>query len=289
MGFILKLIDTTLTTGKIILLSKPTHKVPPLAVELLKNKVLILGNGPSLAQTIEKYGNHLNNYSLVAVNNMAKSDLYEQLKPSFYVLNATTYFQEDDELSPMYIEMNKVLYEEVKRKTNWPMVLVVPVIARKSKKFLDLVSQMDNLEVFYFNQTPVEGLTAFNHFFFKRNMGMPRPHNVLIPALMSFIYLKAKEIYICGADHTWLGEISVTDKNDVLVNQKHFYDHDTSKPEKMEDFIDRPRRLHEVLEKFYLAFKGYWVIKDYARKKGTKIYNASEVSFIDAFERKSLN
>jgi hypothetical protein len=92
-----------------------------------------------------------------------------------------------------------------------------------------------------------------------------------------------------GADHSWLAEISVTENNEALVNQKHFYDGDTSKPQKMQDYIVRPRRLHEVIHKFYLSFKGYWDIKAYAEAKQIKIYNASEVSMIDAFERKKLS
>ena len=38
----------------------------------------------------------------------------------------------------------------------------------------------------------------------------------------------------------------------------------------------------------YKAFMCYYTIETYARKKGNRIYNASEVSMIDAFERKSL-
>ncbi|MFT6246481.1 MAG: hypothetical protein ACJA0U_003477 [Salibacteraceae bacterium] len=57
----------------------------------------------------------------------------------------------------------------------------------------------------------------------------------------------------------------------------------------MMDYIKRPRMLHEIIHKFYLSFKGYWEIKDYAIKKNVKIYNSSENSMIDAFERKKLS
>jgi hypothetical protein len=106
---------------------------------------------------------------------------------------------------------------------------------------------------------------------------------------MNLIHLDYKELYIVGADHSWLGEISVNDKNEAMVHQKHFYDEDISKPQKMEDRQDRPRRLHEIIHKFYLSVKGYWEIASYASKKRVKIYNSSEFSMIDAFERKPLN
>jgi hypothetical protein len=49
---------------------------------------------------------------------------------------------------------------------------------------------------------------------------------------------------------------------------------------------DEERKLHEILHKFYLTFKGYHEIKEYALKNNSVIYNLTEGSFIDAFERK---
>ncbi len=106
---------------------------------------------------------------------------------------------------------------------------------------------------------------------------------------MNCIYLNYKVIYIIGADHSWLPEISVNEKNEALINQKHFYDEADSKPEQMNDLISRPRKLHEIIHKFYLTFKGYWLIKEYASSKNVRIYNASEISTIDAFERKKIS
>jgi hypothetical protein len=79
----------------------------------------------------------------------------------------------------------------------------------------------------------------------------------------------------------------VNDKNEALVNQKHFYDENESKPLKMQDW-NRARKLHEMIHKFYLSFRGYWELKSFIEKSGVKVYNASEISMIDAFERKYL-
>ena len=60
---------------------------------------------------------------------------------------------------------------------------------------------------------------------------------------------------------------------------------------KPEDYFDRKeaRKLHEILHKFYLSFKGYFDIKAYAKKKGVSIINLTKGSFIDAFEKKPLS
>ena len=43
--------------------------------------------------------------------------------------------------------------------------------------------------------------------------------------------------------------------------------------------------LHEVLYSMYVAFRSYFVIRDYAERIGCKIINITPGSFIDAFER----
>jgi len=77
-------------------------------------------------------------------------------------------------------------------------------------------------------------------------------------------------------------------KNEAMLRHVHFYATEGTSPMKVEDRIERPRRLHEIIQKFYLSFKGYWDIQRYAKSKGVNIYNASSVSMIDAFERKNL-
>ena len=122
----------------------------------------------------------------------------------------------------------------------------------------------------------------------KMGWGLPRPHNVLIPALFVAINSGYKRIYLAGADHSWLPMISVNDQNQALVNQQHFYDEHSSKSDLMYKLGVRPRRLHEILEKFMFTFRSYFDLKDYAESKGSKIYNSTPDSYIDAFDRKSI-
>lgn len=257
---------------------------------LLKHKTsnkscLILGNGPSLPKSIEKYKSKALNFDLFCVNNFAYTFQFEELKPKYYVLQAPQYFNENSELSKFYIDQRNMLFEAIEKKTNWKIYFIVPIRAKKSSSFQKLISNNKNLTPLYFNEVAIEGFSFFKTFFFSKKLGLPRPHNVLIPTIMNAINIGFKNVYIVGADHSWLGEISVNENNEALVHQKHFYDEQSSKPEKMQDYIHRPRKLHEILNKFYLTFSGYWEIKSYSEKKGVKIFNASETSMIDAFER----
>ena len=64
--------------------------------------------------------------------------------------------------------------------------------------------------------TSSEGFQSFTQLAYRMAWAIPRPHNVLIPALMNSLYLGFKEIIIIGADHSWLSEISVNEKNEAL-------------------------------------------------------------------------
>lgn len=288
MKLLLQVLQSFLSLGKILFLSKPFGILKIKNADLEK-PCLILGNGPSLNQSVEKYQSLFEKYDLVCVNNFAFSPIYTEIKPKYYIISAHIFFYEEKKLSQKYIDARNVYFDHIKNKTDWNLHLMVPFIAKKSSYFKHFLEQNKNITPIYFNSTTIEGIPFLNHFLFNRGLGSPRPHNVLIPAIINAMYMGYKEIYIVGADHSWLPEISVNDQNEALVNQKHFYDEKESKPDKMEDYIHRPRRLHEIIHKFYLSFKGYWEIKDYAKSKNVRIYNASEFSMIDAFDRKSLS
>ncbi|MFT5860010.1 MAG: hypothetical protein ACI865_002118 [Flavobacteriaceae bacterium] len=254
-----------------------------------RTKCIVLGNGPSLKTTLKKHKTFLINNDTLCVNAFVSTDHYEEIKPLYYVLAATVFFQPDEKISLLYINSRNGLFSELQKKTTWNLYLIVPFMAKKSKEFQALIQANKNLHPLYINQTPVEGFSFFKHILFRKKLGMARPHNVLIPSIFSLISIGYKEILIIGADHSWLDQISVSNDNLALVNHKHFYDTDDTKPQAMQDYIKRPRRLHEVIYKFYLSFKGYWELKDYASKRNVKIYNSSELSMIDAFERKPLD
>lgn len=253
-----------------------------------KDKVLILGNGPSFIQTEHKFGPFFEEFDLVAVNRFPETPAFEKYKPKFLVLLAQIFYLPETQLSDEYIEINKLLFGSLQSKTTWNLTVIVPANQRKSKRLHDLLHNNKNISPYFVKANPIEGFAWFRHLGYHLRLGMPRPHNVLIPSIMVAMQAHYKQIAIVGADHSWLSEISVNQENEVFVHQKHFYDQSTSEPRQMKDYIVRPRLLHEVLHKFYLSFRGYWEIKTYAEQKQIKIYNCSETSMIDAFERKQL-
>lgn len=282
--FIEQWVQTFLSLVKIMLMSSLRRK--KFTSTSHNQKCIILGNGPSLSNTIQEHLNELQSSDTFGVNFFWKSEYYEQIKPKFYVIVSTNYWAKGK--IDANEEGRRQTFDGIASKTNWEMTLVVPSIARKSYDWKVSLSKNKNIKIEYINITPIEGFPLFVNWALRQNFGLPRPHNVLIPSIKVAIDLNYREIFIVGADHSWLKDIYVGNDNKVYLSQKHFYDHNPA-PEVMYDGTsNRIRTLADMLMKFVYSFRSYFVLKSYAESKNIKIYNATPESFIDAFERKKL-
>ena len=259
-------------------------------------EAVILGNGPSLSRFLKENRSSLKNKSVFAVNYFARTKEYEEIKPEFYIICSPEYFLYEEKES--FRKDREITFQHIASKTSWKMQLIVPLIARKKHQWKSEIIKNNNISIHYMNTTPIEGFTALRNILLKLNLGMPRPHNVLIPCIYLGINLNFKRIYLTGSDHSWLKEITVTENNDVLIGQKHFYDAqvqsqniEKNKPEPQPMFKGtslQKRRLHEVIEKFFVSFKSYWILKQYADYRDSSIINTTLDSYIDAFPKKKF-
>lgn len=239
--------------------------------------LIVLGNGPSLAQTIEDFGcDVLVGTDLMAVNFAACTPEFVALKPRYYVLADPTFFAAD---AP---EKVMALWQNFADLVAWPMMLFVPFEhigrIRMHNKYVKVEG---------FNFIGAEGFGPICRKVYDSGRAMPRPRNVLIPAIMLGISLGYKEIYLCGADHTWTRSLSVDRENRLITIQPHFYKDDDDESQRVAQ-VYRDIHMHDILLSFHIAFKSYFTVEDYARRRGVNIYNATPGSFIDAFRRRGL-
>lgn len=246
---------------------------------------IILGNGPSLKTVLKNDKDQLKQHTLFCVNKFPDTDAFEIVKPRYFLITSKEYWNYGK--IKKYQEIRENVKKALVEKTTWPLTFFVPQQARSNPDFIKRIQSNPNIELCFFNNTPVEGLQSWSNFFMKKGWGLPRPHNVLIPSIYNCVNAGFKKIYLVGADHSWIPLISVNEDNVALVNQQHFYDEGQTKAESMHR-NSRPRRLHEILEKFMLSFRSYFELKAYAESRGTQIYNCTPGSFIDAFERKDI-
>ena len=243
-------------------------------------ELLILANGPSLSRTVQEAPEFIKGKTLLAVNFCATSPMFEQLRPEIYLIA--------DHLFWIVPEKRVQLFQTLAEKTTWPMNFFVPARALKNKEWQPMLAGNPNIRLCIYNTTPIEGFQGFCNWIFNRGWGVPRPHNVLIPSIAIGLRLPFRKIYLAGADHSWLPEITVTDDNVVLMHQKHFYDQNKSQAATVKQENLNSARLYTILYHMYVAFKSYFVLEDYARKLGKEVINITPASYIDAFKRMKI-
>lgn len=259
--------------AKVVLRSKrPSPEVKPVDIPLI-----IMGNGPSLRSFINEGPAIRDGFDLMAVNFAANADEFRALRPQMYIL-ADPHFFNGHSSDPNVVRLWQNLAS-----VSWDMTLWLPV-SHKAMAWPLLGQLPKNIDVKWFNLTPVEGRGPLVRALIGNGLGMPRPRNVLIPAIMTAIRDGYREIYLVGADHTWSQTLWVDDKNRVVSVQPHFYKDNEKEAQRVASEY-AGYHLHDILQSLTIAFRSYFEILDYASSMGVRIFNATPGSFIDAFPR----
>lgn len=266
-----------LSVAKVCLMSRRPSPLPKSEHE----ELVILANGPSLSKTVENHPDFLSDKALLAVNFCATSEMFSRLRPQFYLIADPLFWIVD--------EKRDSLFGALASRTDWSLHLFMPARALSDRRWQEMLATNKNISVHIYNTTPVEGTRRFSHWLYRHGWGVPRPHNVLIPSIAQGLRMNFKKIYLAGADHSWLPEITVTENNEVLMNQKHFYDQGKSKAEGVKQENLNTARLHTILFHMYTAFKAYFTLRDYAQTLGKEVINITPGSFIDAFPRQNID
>ncbi|MFL5764359.1 MAG: 6-hydroxymethylpterin diphosphokinase MptE-like protein [Bacteroidia bacterium] len=279
-GFFTRLVNTGISLLKIPARSKLRNRIP-----LTKEKrCIVLGNGPSLKASLEKHSGLFSSLPLFCVNSFSLTPEYELLKPSFYVILDYSFWKSNEKATLDVIDA-------IEKRTTWKMILFVPQMASGSERFSALSKKNSNVELRYFNYTVFKGFAGIAHWFYRRNMAMPQAQNVLVAATFLAINMGFEEVDLVGADHTWHESLYLDEHNKLHLKHIHFYDDvRTVKyiPFTKGAHLTETFRMDEIFHTWAKTFYGYIALEKYARSQNCKVYNASEVSFVDAFERKKL-
>ncbi len=285
--FLEKTIQSIVSILKVIFLSKWLAK----ATVPHNSKCLILGNGPSLKTSLAYYPYFKNGNDIICVNRFAQSNYYEIIKPNFYCLHDPAFYEFDPDKDDPF-ELNE-LFSCLIIKTTWPISIYMNIKAKKSKFLKSLSKINQNIKILYYNYIVATGFDILTHFLFSKGLAMPQCNNVLGASLVLAINNNYKEIIIMGADHSWHEELRLDEDNNIGGIDPHFYDLDSKPPKNLtvsqyHQIASLHKGVHIWFYNIYKAFYSYILIKNYAVSKGVRIYNASEKSYIDAFEKKLL-
>lgn len=308
----MKLIDSLLTLGKVALKSR--RPSPGCAPSTKEGKTLVvMGNGPSLRGVLSGDRRELQGKELMAVNFAANAPEFVGLKPRYYILADPHFFRlpsKDPNVTRLWENLGNV---------DWAMTLFVPVTAcRDASRILsgadcggadravscgngknqgsavscgngknrDSAVSRGNGKITLkrFNMTPAEGSRRLLRHLFDLGLAMPRPRNVMIPAIMCGLREGFRTLELVGADHTWTQSLWVDDKNRVVSVQPHFYEDNKKELDRVAKEYEG-YHLHDILNSLTIAFRSYFTVRAYADSIGASIINRTPGSFIDAFER----
>lgn len=269
------------TISKCLLLSR---KAFPKARQPRAKPLVVMGNGPSLTDTMTSNSSGLRGVDFMAVNFAPNSQLFFDVKPRMLVLADPHFFhgmEKDSNVARLWRRIGM---------TDWPLTLYVPARERETAKKLAESSGTEGsrLEIKTMNLTPAEGFRALKSWLYDRGLAMPRPRNVLIPTLMSALREGYRDIRLIGADHSWSRTLWVDDMNRVVSVQPHFYPDDEKERSRVA-LEYQGYHIHDIYTSLSIAFRSYFDIADYGRSLGAEILNCTPGSFIDAFPRGTLN
>lgn len=261
---------------------------PLLQLEEKGDKLIIIGNGPSLNKSLELYGETIQHTDCLMVNHSAVTDVYDYIHPKYYLLVDPAWINPDKSI---HREAIRKTIEAIINKTTWPMTIILPLKA-KAGYATNRFAQNPNLRVLFFEDGNVMHNNLSMMEAWDKNLIAPPGQTVLNAAVWLGIYWGYKETYLIGADTSFVADLHVDQETNIVYSiDTHFY---STKEVALDDFdIKNNRRtfgtkLHEEYFSAGIALKDYWDMKSYADWKGVKVYNASEYSWIDAFERKKF-
>lgn len=239
------------------------------------NTCIVLGNGPSMKETLDSRIDDLKQYDTIAVNTFCVHDSFVSIKPKYYVLTDPGFF--DDKTSEERVLQLQNQVRQGLSQVDWQMVLLLPSINRKSSLLRDIDSRF--ITVCFYNVTPVDGFISLQHFLFNNNLGMPTAMSVVCAAIFLTMRLNYKDIYVVGADHNMIRNLYVNENNELMLSDEHFYE-------------KKDIRIHysicKYVEGYAVCMKTHERLAEYSSYSGVNVWNATKGSFIDAYPRRQF-
>jgi len=218
-------------------------------------RCFILGTGPSLSDLPESVFSSLSNEITFGVNSLYKSDFASHLYPDYYVLVDTK-----------YLGVSLGEYSNVYQKFSAnPPVLITDYRAKNKVKRLDGFA-----DVLWLHQKhyPVKSMRVD----ISRNSSITM--NVVGTAIQSAIYMGFSEIYLLGCDYNAF----------CNFGYGHCYD-DT---EETKNLKQSHYNLGFYLKYYWLTTEFHYLLRRCADSSNVDIFNLTERSLLDAYERRPL-
>jgi hypothetical protein len=243
-----------------------------------KDECVIMGNGPSLLNELAESNDKLTNKDIFVVNFFCCTRYFEIIKPFGYVLLDPELFNFSND-----IIMEQKVHDLISKlnQVNWNLLLCIPYGNRNSLIYKSIKNK--HIYIFEFNAIPINGVNKINNLLFQYNLGMPMPQTVIIAAIFLALNMNYKKCHLYGVEQSWLKDLSINNKNEIMVGLDHFYP--ISNVDNYQSGVAENRSLSEFLFSQAVVFKSHMDLNKYSIYKGSLIINHTPGSYIDAYTR----
>ena len=248
-----------------------------------KPSVLILGNGPSLAEDLPRLIERREHETkdVMAVNFFALDERFETVRPAYYVLSDPMFFRDS-----ACCDRVRALYATLARKVAWPMNLYVQYYNPEGFDYRAALPN-SNIRIVRFHTQMYRGFRSLEFWLFRRGLGSANFGTVVQVGEYVALLLGYKRIELYGVDHTLLDGLCVDDGNRLCRIDRHYYDGaEAAAPQPIYKKVPHvPYTMADYLAEVAELFRGHEVLRDYAAALGARIVNRTRGSMIDAYER----
>lgn len=250
-------------------------------------RLFIFGNGPSVNYLYERNRAIIQKNKCMCVNFIGDSEFYEKIQPRYYVIVDKYAFLYDEEEDENRSAITKKAWEAILKKTNWSMILFMPHYAKKNQQLMKKIEANTYINSYFFcsdNFSDTSGKWKNEKFTLYTNGYLaPLACNVIISAIFLGIKLGYTQLYLLGADISWISSIECGEDNIVYFQDNHCYDLKGNKT--YHAYGPHMNDMACIFEALSNVFKGCKDLNEYALKNNINIYNMNINSYIDAFKK----
>lgn len=242
-----------------------------------KTPLFILGNGPSFGKVKERITDR-SNVNICAVNYSILTDEYFELKPEMHVFADPCVFDVN------YPESIK-LYEVLEKKLCWPLNIFVPYGI--PQQAVSRLSKNENVKIVRYSRVNIDLRSyLFKRLelcFYKKGLAIPVAMNVIVACIFCGINSGYKNLYLYGVEHSWMKHVSVNMKNEVCLEDVHYYG---STKSVWTNSSGITFTMYSLYTNFAILYKSYEKLKSYVSYlKDVHVINRTPDSFIDTFPK----
>lgn len=255
-------------------------------------KLLILANGPSAKEFWDNddVRERFKSYDLMCMNDtlFRKSRELSLLKPKYLIVVDPANFGHRENETPEEYERNEMLANNMKNSVSqvtWKTNFIT-----NFHGILDFNNE--NVNIIRLNCNTISPEKERYYKLYKRNLANPGLDTVLEYALYFAITYGYKEIALLGTEFSLFKYVTVDDNNIMHNGSKHYYKDD--KNIHQSNLVTGQRYGYKgssvayYLHRIANCFSTFFTLNQYAKFYGCTIYNYSDDSMIDAFERRRI-